>query len=528
MKNRLFVTVILAFVAALLVGPGPASAFWLNKDKTIEMKGKLQSRVSVSTEDTKSITAGGVKGFTSPEVDAWELVQHRNIAYIEFNHELKNHGWAGVNLQYHLLGRFMYEGIYDYGINEFKDLPDLIPAETDIDDFRQDADLWEGYVDISKGGLFLRIGRQNLAWGETDLFRILDNINPLDQTYGGIFEDLDDRRIPLDMVRVNYDFGNVGPVYSFTLEGYLAPGFIEDTVSPWAPQGTRYSYPLPMSHELLGPTFANYDYDLIEPEKEMENSRFGIRHTGILFDNFNYTLAFMRTVQDVPSPRYTADFTDVGPGAPAGPVFASLTRELIYDTQDIIGASVNFYEPHTDLVFRIEAALFKDEKVFIPGENAAPIAFLLGGPFATEGTIPTRDVVRYMIGVDKFQWIRFLNPNSTFFISLQYFGQYMDDHSDDIFQAVPLAPAGATYPEVKEFEHTFTGLISSPFRQGALEPQLAVVYDVRGAWMFQPQVNFKFDPFRLMLQYSTISGERTSIGHFKDRDQATAVLTYVF
>jgi hypothetical protein len=327
---------------------------------------------------------------------------------------------------------------------------------------------------------------------------------------------------------MNYDFGNVGPIYSFTLEGYVAPGFIEDTVSPWSPQGTRYAYPLPLSETLLGPTFTSYGYDIIEPDRDIENSRFGVRHTGILLDNFNYTLAFMRTIQDVPSPRYTADWTLVGPQ------FTALNRELIYDTQDILGASVNFYEPHTDLVFRIEAALFKDEKVFIPNENAAPVVDLMifgaGGPFPTRtmGTIPTRDVVRYMIGVDKFQWIRFLNPNSTFFISLQYFGQYMDDHSDDIFQAVPLPPGGTTYPKVKEFEHTFTGLITSPFRQGALEPQLAVVYDVRGTWMFQPQVNFKFDPFRLMLQYSTISGNRTSIGHFKDRDQATAILTYVF
>lgn len=520
MKNRLLVTLMAVFVATLLLGLGPAEAIWLNKEKTMELKGKLQTRLSVGTEDSE--------GFTQVEADAWDVVQHRNIAYIEFNHQLTNHNWSGVSLQYHLLGRFMYEGIYDYGPENFKDLPDLIPTETDIDDFKKDADLWEAYVDISKGGLFMRIGRQNLAWGETDLFRLLDNINPLDNTYGGIFEDLDDRRIPLDMVRMNYDFGNVGPIYSFTLEGYLAPGFIEDTVSPWAPQGTRYSFPLGMSHDLLGPTYANYGYTYIEPEKEMEDSRFGIRHTGILFDNFNYTLAFMRTMQDVPSPVYTADWTLVGPQ------FADLTRELSYNTQDIIGASLNFYESHMDVVFRMEVAFFKDENIFIPNENAAPIVDLLifaaGGPFPTRtrGTIPERDVIRYMIGIDKFQWIRFLNPNSTFFISLQYFGQYMRDHSDDIFQAVPLPPDGGSYPKVKEYEHTFTGLISSPFRQGALEPQLAVVFDVRNTWMFQPQVNFKFDPWRFMLQYSTICGERTSFGHFKDRDQITGILTYVF
>jgi len=36
----------------------------------------------------------------------------------------------------------------------------------------------ECYLDLVKGPVFLRLGRQNLAWGETDLFRLLDGINP--------------------------------------------------------------------------------------------------------------------------------------------------------------------------------------------------------------------------------------------------------------------------------------------------------------------------------------------------------------
>src|SRR5207249_954160 len=75
-----------------------------------------------------------------------------------------------------------------------------------------------GYLDFAKGPVFVRIGRQILAWGETDNFRLLDNINPLDASFGGFFIALDERRVPLDMFRASYRFGQIGPVSDAFLE----------------------------------------------------------------------------------------------------------------------------------------------------------------------------------------------------------------------------------------------------------------------------------------------------------------------
>ena len=80
--------------------------------------------------------------------------------------------------------------------------------------------LFEWYFNITKGPLFLRIGRQNLSWGETDGFRLLDQINPLDNTFGGFLTSLDERRIPLNMLRAQWSFGTVGPIGDLTLEGF--------------------------------------------------------------------------------------------------------------------------------------------------------------------------------------------------------------------------------------------------------------------------------------------------------------------
>ena len=82
--------------------------------------------------------------------------------------------------------------------------------------------LFEWYFNITKGPLFIRIGRQNLSWGETDGFRLLDQINPLNNNFGGFLTSLDERRIPLNMLRAQWSFGTVGPVSDLTLEGFYS------------------------------------------------------------------------------------------------------------------------------------------------------------------------------------------------------------------------------------------------------------------------------------------------------------------
>jgi hypothetical protein len=82
--------------------------------------------------------------------------------------------------------------------------------------------LFEWYFNITKGPLFIRLGRQNLSWGESDGFRLLDQINPLNNSFGGFLTALDERRVPLDMLRAQWSFGTVGPVQDLTLEGFVS------------------------------------------------------------------------------------------------------------------------------------------------------------------------------------------------------------------------------------------------------------------------------------------------------------------
>jgi hypothetical protein len=61
-------------------------------------------------------------------------------------------------------------------------------------------------------------------------------------------------------------------------------------------------------------------------------------------------------------------------------------------------------------VLRTEVARFFDEPFFIEKQN-----FKLGVP------IPTRDVIRGVVGFDHNQWLRFLNPANTFALTRQLF-----------------------------------------------------------------------------------------------------------
>jgi len=499
-RNRRVLRVILCtFILCFL--SSTALALYVDKDNTIEMKGKVQTRFSFRTEDSS--------GFTFPEVSAGDWVQFRNIAYLEMTHDLHkvmDKTWLlapfealKLDVQYHLVGRFLYEGIYEVGPDQFQMVKD--ENYDVIREFESDISLWEAYADLSRGSMFFRIGKQNLSWGETDVFRLLDQINPLDNTFGGFFEDLDDRRIPIMMVRGSYNFGRIGPLGNVTLESFWNPTPMDNTVSPFAPYGSVYAFPAPPPTEGVETRF-------IEPEKNMDDSRYGFRLQGMMADNFAFSVAHYRSYVDVPALRVVLD---------PGPV-----QELVYSDINVTGGSLNFYEGFTDTVFRSEVTWTWDMPIFIPETNAP---LLLGIP--ESGTIPTKGMLGFMVGFDKNMWIRLLNKRNTFFVSAQYFGQWFPDF-DERMRVAAVSFSTGEFETIKELEQSMTLLISTSYRSGTINPQLAFVYDPRGAYMIQPQLTFVWEPIRFLIQWTAVNGEQHGIGFFNDRDQLTVGLSVLF
>jgi hypothetical protein len=214
-----------------------------------------------------------------------------------------------------------------------------------------------------------------------------------------------------------------------------------------------------------------------------------------------------------------------------GELLPEYSLSVYYDDVQVTGGALNWWESHLDVVVRAEVAWFWDESVFIPEVNAPLIPTGLPIPglevLPAQGEKAEKDILRWMIGFDKNFWMRKLNKTQTFFLSMQYFGQYILDYEERIKQAVPIYPDDSNYAGLRELEGAFTFMLNTSYMSGQLTPQIVVAYDPRGAWMFQPQISYLREPFRFLVQYSGIYGSFTNFGFYRDRDQISFVVSYL-
>jgi hypothetical protein len=122
----------------------------------------------------------------------------------------------------------------------------------------QTKELKEAYLDIEmlEGRLFLRIGKQTIVWGKTELFPIVDQFNPYDFALTNL-PSLEESRIALWSARAIYSFYDVGPLEDVRLE--LAAnldryqpndvGKCGEPYSPWLVCGKSFGL---LIHGLIG------------------------------------------------------------------------------------------------------------------------------------------------------------------------------------------------------------------------------------------------------------------------------------
>jgi hypothetical protein len=350
---------------------------------------------------------------------------------------------------------------------------------------------------------------------------LLDMIEPLDNRFGfPLVEDLDDRRIPLWMTRSTLSLGTWGPASNLTLEGYWVPGSIDNQESPVPRTGNPFGPPVPP-----GPA------DIIIPDKKLSNSRGGGRILTTLWETATVSLAHYVTFSDIPSARLEVRSLNPAPDTPL---------LLEFYQQQVTGISATMalpFDPYT--IVRTEAANFWDERVFIPGQsaNAGELIprFLAGDGSPVRGALPTRNVVRWVVGVDRNVWLRWLNPENTFLLSAQYFHTHIVDYDDDItsplvdhidFPAAP-GPPQAHFLRRKNDEITLTYLVSTLLWHGRITPQVFGAYETRGANAIVPGVTYQFGTnVQIALKYAVLFGKFAGLGVFRDRDQLLVRVQY--
>ena len=194
---------------ALLVLALASPAFGVYRQGALEMRAKL------SVQNT----------FQHASADAIEWVQERNELRFDLKYDFVPRGQRRFGLrqaQVNLLWRGRYDGAYD-----LRDRYDRRGYDRDDFRFPEGKLPRELFVDLRFAGalepLTLRLGKQQVVWGEADLFRSLDVVNPLRLDQNGILgEEFSDYREPLWIAKGLWDLGQVGPIAQAGIEAFYS------------------------------------------------------------------------------------------------------------------------------------------------------------------------------------------------------------------------------------------------------------------------------------------------------------------
>jgi len=442
--------------------------------------------------------------------------------------------------------------------------------------------LFQAYMDVTVGDLFVRAGRQLLVWGETDAFRLLDYINPIDSSFGGFLISLDERRVPLDMIRASYRLGEYSDwISEATLEGYFS---VDNNVSfyPGTPAGSPWTLP-----NLGAPSGTTYTFAQ-RNGYGFNSSRGGARLFWNMFDA-TFSIAHYYSYADNPllticvAPNFPLQrITQVGPPAGSGgtvpgcptqalnqpvsqPAGANPNNFLIlapqsYATQQpaqiqISGLTSTFQIPQEisrnlglsgEPVVRTELAYIKGEPYYRQS-NLDPFIYHFDANRAGQinqnvSGNERRDSINFVLGVDTNQFIRWLNPVNSFFITTQFFYKHIKNGADDGVLPVPaknVAPAffrnlGAVEPDfVNQYNNQYlqTLLISTAYFSGQVNPSTTFFYDWGGSFVWVPSVTFLRDPFRFTVQYNLLTAGslkgNSGTSLLRDRDNVLFQFEYV-
>ena len=565
---------------------GSAWARFIDEAQTLRVNGRVYNRMAMAVED-----AADFSRLQTP-YNSFNMLQSRTFVQMELRHDLidlVNNEYEGnlnilapifapfrvlglEDLSYFMTYRGEYDGVWDYGPDVFSE---RYPVQADCGTVtkqtrskprtvagctRSDARralrnrhrLFESYVDLSWETLFIRIGRQNLSWGETDAFRLLDQINPLDASFGGFLVSLDDRRVPLDMARIVYSLEDVGPFSELNLEAF---GVLDDAISVPTPAGSPWSVPNP-------PGIRGY---VKNPARNITDSRGGFRVSGRVGD-LTLSAAHYYTFLDAPMvqvvtpagrPVSLAHYkAAVEAGEAARFLVDNFQANVRFPKIAISGATASFSLPRLDAIVRSEVAVFWREYFT---KNSGPTAIF--GPvledeltpgFRQVGVSPDGSrllsyksdidrshVIRWALGLDVNRYIRSLNPQQSFIFSGQLFATHIVDFDNTPLKDVrPYGfghyavgvrdPNHDALVEIDQHQFVNTFSVSTSFRSGVIAPQLVFFYDWQGSWLVQPGVTLTRDPFRLTLQYNYIDGQFNGIGFLRDRDNLIAQMEMVF
>ncbi len=340
------------------------------------------------------------------------------------------------------------------------------PGEVDLYPKSYDADLmltgdeWEIglkelYMDFDTQYVWLRLGKQQVSWGQSDGLRLLDIINPLDKTWHGIslnepyLDAFDNLRESLWMARL-------------TLKSPWETDNLQDVQLEilWLPGDFVGSQFVGHINPVHGSPY-NFEPDLFtNTELTPGGQEWGLRLMG-KYRGLEWSLNYFRHYED--DGLYQMDTVNF---AHPWKQPVEVISHTVHPRVDSYGFSMTYDDAlNTKAVYRMEF-LYQDRPYEKDYTNGA-----LGSAWPTD--IERRRTAKALVGIDRPTFVKFLNPNRTISFGFQAFViQVLEDGSDIKEDGLTL---NGSHPA--ETTTMFSFSMDTGYMQDRIKPQMLYIFD---------------------------------------------------
>ncbi|MDP3043171.1 MAG: LysM peptidoglycan-binding domain-containing protein [bacterium] len=427
---------------------------------------QTEKEEKTETEQPCGLKDLGIHGFVKNET-AYRINHPEEFAKIKNILFVGKEGKFADNIGYKATARLYYDAVFDFTDNFAKGVEKNQERE---------AELRDGFLDFSLGNFDLRVGKQQIVWGETvgGLF-FADVVNPKDLREF-ILPEPDQMRVPVWAADLEYFYkGN-----HFELVWLPFPKFHELGV-------------LGSEFELKGPPMPQgipvYSENLEKPAKKIKNQEVGFRMSRFLeklgldisafgFYGYDYFPTVFRALNIDP--------------ATSTPV---ITLKPQYERLPIFGAT--FSKDLNDIIL-------KGELVYNKGKY-----FSVDDSTDSDGAVK-KDFIDYIIGVDY-----------TFFGKIDFNFQFMQrivfNHDDKMID-------GKTNTSASVW-------LKTGFLDNKLEPELLFVFGLdKNDYLLRPKINYKINGCWQVAAGADIFGGEPNgnFGQFDNKDRTYVELKYIF
>mgnify|MGYP003380657348 CR=1 FL=1 len=515
MKSKSIRTTVSTLMASSVIGLAaqPALAV-IDLGEGWRLQGWARQYLSYNLEDVRE----------TQQDDQYDLSMNRQSLFLDITGPTGPLRWTGRL-------RLTNEFITNYE-ERLEDLTATIPGNrADFNGEYQETDFRELFFDWQASDrLALRIGRQQVVWGETDFFHATDVIHGFDLRWRKfLVPENEDVRKPLILLNGTIDI----PEWDGQLQLVVRPGLDnEDWIGNSIPAfGGRWSNSAGKGFNFVSEVQGGVaDYNYSHSDGDTDDAHYGFRWSGVALLGgeevnyaFNYYHGQSGFYQD---PTVTLDFTETVNGNPL---------QFIFPETDTVGGSLSGYIPAIDSVYRLEVAYTPDRKMSTM--NLMPVAALGGAlqPFQ----LVEEDTWNLVVGLDTNLRIQdVIGTSNASLLSIQIFDWFIPgvDESDGLIR---FDGSGV----FDEHNTIATMILSNPFMNDKLNFTLVALADLtEGGGMFIPSVQYDYGAhWRFKAELDLAYGGDTTdpavgfppdtgsvFGALRDDDQLMFRITYQF